>query len=296
MTDSDHPKQPLIVDSEEFINLYQAQPWPTGWTFQTRIFFQNASPRVEHARECWRKLLSDHDCTFNNFIISPGEHPPKDSHQHFFSGLRGGWEASSRRPGRDGPSDSKGGRLRCDLGVMFVLRIHHSHSLICLFGVRGFSTLLSSKRYDVYWFLVILHNNQLRFMTPQTKLFEDLSSPIFLVFFFTNAGVRWYNTQWERAPHFKYKTNIQSKQEQMGSLVGCSIVYSVLSSFGIFLELWPGHVWGDGWLNKKLPEPGAIPGLWWALNALAMQRIVADAVRRGWWHRSFRLPVDCRTM
>jgi hypothetical protein len=69
--------------------------------------------------------------------------------------------------------------------VMFVFRIHRSHYLICLFGVKGFSTLPSSKRYDVYWFLVILHTNQLRFMTPQTKLFGDLSSPQFSLVFFT---------------------------------------------------------------------------------------------------------------
>ena len=140
---------------------------------------------VVASKRVLKEITLRSDCTFNNFIISPGEHPPKDSHQQWFSGLRGGWEASSRRPGRDGPSDSKGGRLRCDLGVMFVFRIHRSHYLICLFGVKGFSTLPSSKRYDVYWFLVILHTNQLRFMTPQTKLFGDLSSPQFsLVFFY----------------------------------------------------------------------------------------------------------------
>ena len=104
--------------------------------------------------------------------------------------------------------------------------------------------IFNTSKFQAIWCLLIFGDS-----THQSVEIHDSSDkvvwrfkqpPIFLGFFtiFTNAGVRWYNTQWERTPHFKYKTNIKSKQGQVGSLVGCSIVYSVLSPFGIMTIFW----------------------------------------------------------
>ena len=148
---------------------------------------------VVASKRVLKEITLRSDCTFNNFIISPGEHPPKDSHQQWFSGLRGGWEASSRRPGRDGPSDSKGGRLRCDSRGDVCLP-DPSQSLFDLFvwSQRIFNT----SKFQAIWCLLIFGDS-----THQSVEIHDSSDkvawrfkqpPIFLVFF-TNAGVRWYN-------------------------------------------------------------------------------------------------------